>query len=121
MTGPVRRFVTSKWSLILTVILLGVSAAMFTVAVVRTVDEQRKMHDFTQCLAEWADASTARTTMLSAASTARNDALDGFVRSLTTQDRVKELAAYNAYLKASDEYKRQSAANPAPAPPKLRC
>lgn len=114
MNGKVRQWATSKWSVLLTLLLLASAGALLVVSIVNTNSYQR-------CVANWADQFTQRTMTLSVASTARNNALDLFVRSLATKDEARELAAYNAYLKASDEYTRELKANPPPTPPKLRC
>lgn len=114
MSGKVRRWATSKWSALLTLLLLASAGALFVASIVRGNDYQR-------CVANWADQFTNRTTTLSAASTVRSNALDKLVRSIATKDQGQESAAYNAYLKASDEYNRELKANPPPTPPKLRC
>lgn len=114
MSGKMRVWATSRWSVLLTLALLAAAGALFVVSAVTANQYQR-------CVANWADQFTQRTTRLSAASAARNNALDVFVRSLATRDETRELAAYNAYLKASDEYNRELKANPPPTPPKLRC
>lgn len=114
MTAALHRWAGSRWTAVLALLLVGVAVALFIVSIVSANNYQR-------CVARWADQFTQRTVTLSAASTARNNALDAFVRSLATRDQVKELAAYNTYLKASDEYNRELKANPPPTPPKLRC
>jgi hypothetical protein len=114
VSGNVRKWATSKWSMLLSLLLLAFAGALLIVSIVNTNRYQR-------CVANWADQFTRRTTTLSAASAVRNNALDLFVRSLATRDEKRELAAYNAYLKASDEYSRELKANPPPTPPKLRC
>lgn len=114
MSGKLRQWATSKWSAALTVLLLGAAGGLFIVSIVLTNRYQR-------CVANWADQFTQRTMTLSVASTARNNALDVFIRSLATRNEPRERVAYNAYLKASDEYNRELKANPPPTPPKLRC
>jgi len=114
MTAALRRWALSRWTAVLALLLVAVAVALFIVSIVSANGYQR-------CVASWADQFTQRSTTLSAASTARNNALDTFVRSLATQDQARERVLYNAYLKASDEYNRELKANPPPTPPKLRC
>ena len=114
MNGNIRKWATSKWSALLTLLLLASAGALLVVSIVNTNGYQR-------CVASWADQFTQRSATLSAASMARNNALDVFVRSLATRDQARERVLYNAYLKASDEYNRELKANPPPTPPKLRC
>lgn len=109
-----RAWATSRWSVLLTLALLAAAGALFVVSAVTA-------NHYQQCVANWADQFTQRTTKLSAASSTRNTALDVFVRSLATRDEARERILYNAYLKASDEYNRELKANPPPTPPKLRC
>lgn len=121
MITALRRWALSRWTAALALLLIATASVLFTVSVVSANDEQAKLRKYQVCVAAWADQFTQRTVKLSAASTARNDALDAFVRSLATRDQTKELAAYNKYLAASDTYTRELKANPPPTPPKLRC
>lgn len=121
MIAAFRRWALSKWAAALALLLVAAACFLFTVSIVSANDEQVKLRRYQQCIAAWADQFTQRTTTLSAASTARTNALDVFVRSLATRDQTQELAAYQIYLRASDEYTRQVKANPPPTPPALRC
>jgi hypothetical protein len=116
---------TAGW-LIVTLLVASLAANIVIPLQVRSAHE---------CLARWADAYTARTERvlhsadsLNAAQTVRDDALDALVRAIPTRDRARFARALTAYLRASDGYARaraayrgQVAANPVPAPPKLRC
>jgi hypothetical protein len=90
------------------------------VAVALTVVVFVQQSRWNDCITRWADRFSTRSMVLSAATTARNDALDKFLRSLATRNETTELRAYRGYLAASDMYRKAAAANP-PPPPKLRC
>lgn len=114
MTAALRRWALSRWAAVLALLLVAVAVTLFIVSIVSANNYQR-------CVARWADQFTHRTVTLSAASAARNNALDVFIRSLATRNEAQELVAYNSYLHASDVYTQELKANPPPTPPKLRC
>lgn len=121
MISAIRRWASSKWSLVVGLLLMAVAGGLFALSLVQVNDEAKHRKEYTACLGAWADKSAARTTRLAGLSTARNDALDKFLRSLASRDEAKERAAYNAYLSASDAYNTAVKANPPPAPPRLAC
>jgi len=114
MLNAARRWLTGTVGSVLVAVLLGVSLTLTTVTLVKLTHQS-------SCLSRWADKYTARVQSLTTASNARQQALDDFLRSLNTRDQVKERAAYNAYLTASDTYKRQQQAHPVPDSPRLNC
>lgn len=87
----------------------------------RQHQQQQRDQAHNECVAKWADAFAARTTAIAASAQARNDALDTFARSLSSHNQAVELAAYKAYLRASDTYKTDLKENPLPASPRLAC
>lgn len=114
MKSAARQWLTSRATNLL---IIGLLAASLTMTVVNQVQVGRQ----SDCLSRWADQYTARVQQLTTASSARQQALDDFLRSLNTRNLTKEKAAYNAYLRASDMYKKQQAAHPVPDSPRLHC
>lgn len=64
------------------------------------------------CVKDWANATSNRSSSLSILSTARFDALDRLLRDARNPDQSKILTDYDAYLHASDIYKKAAADTP---------
>jgi hypothetical protein len=68
------------------------------------------------CIEEWATAYTARGQALGDLSTERLDALDALVRAVAINDPEVFQMRLDAYLAASDEYRKQVKDVPVPVP-----
>lgn len=113
MTEAIKRWSESKRVLIVATSLALVGVITITFTVIFVLHAQR-------CFAHWGNGVTTRTQNILDASQAKNNAEDEFIRSLASMNRAKELAAYNAYIAASDAYKKKQSENPPPPSP-LNC
>jgi hypothetical protein len=73
------------------------------------------------CVRDWANKTTLRTTALTGLSQQRVDALDVALRDAFAGDQAKARDDFTKYLTISDAYRAQSAANPIPAAPAYNC
>jgi uncharacterized iron-regulated protein len=110
----VRSWLEGFWVQVAALALVLLSIAAGTFAQVEASRRER-------CVEHWADVFTARVQIITVASQKRSDALDALLLVAGGQDLNAKITAYNAYLKASQEYRRTLGDHPLPEPPKLRC
>lgn len=97
--------------------------AVFVPGFIRMQQLTNKVDDTVICVEEWADKSTARSSVLVRASQRRFDALDQLIRTAYFSPEDKELLFQRLadYVKVSNEYIKAATANPVPDSPKLVC
>jgi hypothetical protein len=78
-------------------------------------------HHLNNCVSDWANATSARTSVLTRVSTARSDRLDALIRDVSGASQQKFHADLALYIKASDAYSSALKMHPLPSSPKLRC
>lgn len=121
------------------IIILGVIAAALVVgilvlaslALVRTSDNVSSQRNLTECLTNWANVTTGRTSTLTRRNQDRLNRLDIVIRDVAlgqSKDpkvravlRTKFYKDITAYVKASDRYNDALKAHPIPRSPKLAC
>lgn len=82
---------------------------------------QWQQHQFSDCMSKWANGTTARAQLITAAQQKRGDALDALVRSISANSEATFATALAAYLKASDTYNDTVKAHPVVAPASVNC
>ncbi len=73
------------------------------------------------CLRDWANKTTARTSALTGLNQQRQDALDVVLRDAFAGDQTKTRDDFTKYLAVSDAYRAQSVATPVPPAPAFNC
>lgn len=99
-----------------------VVAGAFVRDAYREVEKDR----FVECLAAWADDTSARSSRLDAAGGRRVEAADALWRDFAVQiqgppDRARFEGLLADYIAVSDDLRGQRRDNPVPDPPRIRC
>lgn len=124
-----RLIVTRPWQVLYLFVLVVVTVVIAWTGwqAIRTghkvEDQQRRLAKFSSCLADWADATSARGDLLTSRALDRTEATDRLVRALSHSgaDRLEFQRAVRKYLKASDKYKKIVIQHPVPVRPEFGC
>lgn len=76
---------------------------------------------FVDCLTNWANDTSGRSSLLGKASADRDEAVSNVLRDAARGDRDALIRDLAAYVTADDAWRALLAQNPIPEPPTLRC
>lgn len=117
MIARVRKFCRRhRWILVL-LILLAVVVPGF----IRTEQLDDRQDNYIECVAEWADQTTARSEYLAAPIARKDVAEDNLIRAVALDDPEEFRVALTEYLEASDALAEARAEQPVPESPRLQC
>lgn len=86
-----------------------------------TEDNGRRTDAFVECLTDWANETSGRSSVLTKATQDRDEAIGRILRDAANRDGEAIVRDLALYVKVDDDRRALLAANPIPDPPVLRC